>query len=107
MAHDTLKLVEECTGVGELMRCGAPVRRVSYRISRFQGMHAGSGMPIPGLHKIEGAVDVTGIDDVASLVGASLSLRLEDGRSVALTLTDVDGHVLTEGHGPGRGCMCC
>lgn len=107
MQRGTLKLVERCEGIGDLMRSGALVRRVSYRIDRYQGMLEGSGMPVPGLHKVEGSVDVSGVDDAASLVGLPLTLKLEDGRSVALTLADPSGHVITEGHGPGRGCMCC
>jgi hypothetical protein len=103
MPSETLKLVEECTGEGELLRRGEILGRVRYRISRYQGMLEGSGLPVPGMHRIEGSID---LDDATGLVGASLTLRLEDGRSLPITLAE-GGRVLTEGHGPAHGCSCC
>lgn len=102
-----MKLIEECSGTGDLVRRGEPMRRVRYRISRYQGMLEGSGLPIPGLHRVEGSVDLEGPADAAALVGAALTLRLEDGRSLPITVVDTTGRVLDEGHGPGRGCSCC
>lgn len=96
-----LKLVEECCGTGNLERGGEVVRRTRYRISRYQEF-AGNGMPVPGLHRIEGSVDATGQE----LVGVPLTLRLEDGRSLAITVASAEGRVLAEGHGPSR-CCCC
>jgi hypothetical protein len=43
----------------------------------------------------------------ADLVGADVTLELEDGRSLALTVADDSGRVLAEGHGPKHGCGCC
>jgi hypothetical protein len=99
-----MKLVEECAGVGDLSGQGDVIRQVRYRISRYQGVIEHSGLPIPGLHRIEGSVDAAA--DLAPLVGESLVLRLEDGRALAITIADADGRVLSEGHGPTR-CMCC
>ena len=79
---------------------------VAYRINRYQGM-AGSGLPIPGLHRIEGTVALADVAEGAALVGADVKLDLEDGRTLALTVADEHGRVLAEGHGPGRGCSCC
>jgi hypothetical protein len=101
-----VKLVEECAGVGSIRWQDREVPEVPYRISRYQGL-AASGLPIPGLHRIEGAIALTGLTDTAALVGKNLTLKLEDGRTLALTLADADGRVLAEGHGPGRGCSCC
>ncbi|HLF09968.1 MAG TPA: hypothetical protein VJA26_02045 [Gammaproteobacteria bacterium] len=101
-----MKLVEECAGVGELISESQVFRRVRYHISRFQGM-AHSGMPIPGLHRLEGSIELHAIPHAASLVGSSLTLRLDDGRTLAITLTGEDGRVLAEGHGPRHGCSCC
>lgn len=101
-----MKLVEEYVGVGSLRCQDREVPKVPYRISRFQGM-AASGMPIPGLHRVEGAIALAGLPDAAALVGRNLTLELEDGRTLALTLADADGRVLAEGHGPGHGCSCC
>jgi hypothetical protein len=102
----TLKLVEEYAGVGSLRMQDREIAAIPYRISRFQGM-ALSGLPIPGLQRIEGTVTLTNVPDAAGLVGASITLDLEDGRSLALTVADEEGRVLAEGHGPRRGCSCC
>ena|SRR5687767_3800355 len=107
MQRGTFKLVEECSGNGALMQDGAVLRGVRYRINRYQGMLEGSGMPIPGLHRIEGAIDLEQDDEGAPRVGASLTLRMEDGRTLAVTLADRSGRILAEGHGPSGGCSCC
>jgi hypothetical protein len=99
-----MKLVEEYAGVGHLSAGGENVQHVRYRISRYQGFVEHSGLPIPGLHRIEGSVDTAA--DLAPLVGRSLTLRLEDGRTLAITIATADGRVLAEGHGPMR-CLCC
>lgn len=101
-----MKLIEERAGVGDLMRQGQVLRQVRYQISRFQGMMEGSGMPIPGLHRIEGSIDYDASRDPGDWVGSALMLKLEDGRTLGITLADRDGRVLTEGHGP-TGCLCC
>jgi hypothetical protein len=101
-----LKLVEQYAGVGSV-RCGdRTLAAIPYRISRFQGM-ALSGLPIPGLHRIEGTLALANVPAAAELVGANVTLELEDGRSLALTVADHNGRVLAEGHGPGHGCGCC
>ena len=91
--------------MGELFQDGTVLRRVRYSIARYQGFLVGSGMPIPGLHRIEGSTDYEVTD--ASLVGRPLTLRLEDGRTIGVTLAARDGRILSEGHGPGGGCQCC
>ena len=101
-----LKLVEEFAGVGAVRWQDRKVLKVAYSVSRYQGM-AVSGLPIPGLHRVEGTVALAGLADIATLVGRSLTLELEDGRTLALTLADTTGRVLAEGHGPGHGCSCC
>ena len=100
-----MKLVEELSGVGELSWRGETFRDVSYSISRFQAMTSG-GLPVPGLHRIEGQLGIEAIEDAAALAEASVSLKLEDGRTMSLTVVDHEGHVLAEGHGPSK-CMCC
>ena len=101
-----MKLVEEYAGVGSLRIRDRNLGAVPYRISRFQGM-AISGLPIPGLHRIEGTLALASLAEAGNLVGADVTLELEDGRSLALTVADDSGRVLAEGHGPGRGCGCC
>jgi len=99
-----MKLVEEYAGVGDLSAKEAVIPQVRYRISRYQGFVEHSGLPIPGVHRIEGSVETTA--DLEPLVGASMTLRLEDGRAIAITIADTNGRVLAEGHGPSR-CLCC
>ena len=101
-----MKLVEEYAGVGSLRWRDRTIRTIPYRISRFQGM-ALSGLPIPGVHRIEGTVELANVPDAAALVGSAIALDLEDGRTLALTIADEHGRVLAEGHGPRHGCGCC
>lgn len=101
-----LKLVEEYSGVGGMQCHGQRFARVPYRISRFQGM-APNGLPIPGLQRLEGTIELAEVPEAEGFVGSSLTLELEDGRKLALTLADSSGRVLAEGHGPRHGCSCC
>jgi len=102
--HATFKLVEQLSGTGDLEDRGIVLRQVRYSVARYQGMLVGSGMPIPGLHRIEGSTDFD-VTDV-SLIGRPLTLRLEDGRALGVILAARDGRLLSEGHGPSR-CLCC
>src|SRR6186997_2049896 len=101
-----MKLVEESAGLGELAQNGQALRQVRYSISRFQGFMEGSGLPIPGLYRIEGSIDFDATKDSPNWIDAPLTLRLEDGRSLQITIVDNSGRVLSEGHGPLK-CMCC
>ena len=101
-----MKLVEESSGDGELLSNGELLRRVKYRVSRFQGMSEGSGLPIPGLLRVEGAIDFDPGKDPQDWIGAALALRLQDGRVLGITLMDDTGRILREGHGPSK-CQCC
>lgn len=104
MQHAVYKLVEELTGTGDLEDRGIVLGQVRYSVARYQGMLVGSGMPIPGVHRIEGSTDFD-VTDV-SLIGKPLTLRLEDGRALGVILAARDGRLLSEGHGPSR-CLCC
>ena len=101
-----MQLVEQFSGVGGLKCRGESFAGVRYRINRFQGL-APNGLPVPGLHRIEGTLELDGVADAAALVGSSITLELEDGRTLPLTLADAHGRVLAEGHGPKHGCSCC
>jgi hypothetical protein len=101
-----VKLVEHYAGIGELRWQDRSFGQIPYRIDRYQGVTTG-GMPVPGLHRIEGAVELGAVQDAVRRVGSNVTLALEDGRTLALTLADAEGRVLAEGHGPGRGCSCC
>ena len=108
MAGATFKLVEECSGTGDLVHREMPLR-VRYRLDRYQGMMAGSGMPIPGLHRIVGSIAMSSEQAAVppELVGENVRLTLADGRGMRITVVDETGSILAEGHGPGRGCSCC
>ena len=99
-----MKLVEEYAGVGDLTTKDESIPQVRYRIARYQGFVDHSGLPVPGVHRIEGSVDTEA--NLAPLIGQPLTLRLEDGRAIAITIADTSGRVLAEGHGPSR-CLCC
>ncbi|HEX7080139.1 MAG TPA: hypothetical protein VF329_03920 [Gammaproteobacteria bacterium] len=104
-ARGPFTLVEECAGVGDVHWRGRVFAGIAYEIARFQGMLP-SGLPVPGVHRLEGKVSLDGVPERRELVGSVLTLRLEDGRSLNLTLVADDGSVLAEGHGPSR-CTCC
>jgi hypothetical protein len=106
-----MRLIEESAGLGSLTRnTASPVSiEVRYRISRYQGFMEGSGLPIPGLYRIEGGIELDSQTDSSawpSFIDAPVTLRLEDGRSLQITVADSSGRVLSEGHGPMK-CMCC
>jgi hypothetical protein len=99
-----MKAVEEYAGEGELSWMGGS-QAVGYRLTRLQGM-AANGLPVPGLFRIEGDLDLRGAPIPYSVVGSMVMLKLDDGRSMRITLTTPEGRVLSEGHGPSR-CLCC
>jgi hypothetical protein len=101
-----MKLVEECSGRGELLRGEKPLGQFQYSIRRYQGITESSGLPIPGLFRTEGSIDLCSAPEAASCIDTPLTLRLEDGRSLGIVLTDTSGRVLSEGHGPSK-CLCC
>jgi hypothetical protein len=101
-----LRLVEETSGAGVLERRGAPVGAVTYAIARYLGVVEGSGLPIPGLHSIDGRIAAQPGTDLTGLVGAYLTLTLADGRAFGVSLLDADGRIGTEARHP-VGCGCC
>jgi hypothetical protein len=102
VALDIINILE---GQGEMHWRGQVFERVRYELKRIQRV-TGGGMPVPGLHRIEGRVDLEGLGLDGDIEGASIALRLDDGRTMNLTITDAAGNVLAEGHGPSK-CGCC
>jgi hypothetical protein len=101
-----MKLVEESSGTGQLMLNDVALRHVQYYVRRFQGIVEATGMPVPGLHRIEGKIDFDAATDPPEWIGVPLRLRLETGSVLGIMLVDTSGRILTEGHGPSR-CLCC
>ena len=101
-----MKLVENGSGLGELSRDRHILRQVRYQIQRYQGIMEGSGLPIPGLFRLEGSIDFDPARDPSDWINTPLVLKLEDGSSLGINLVDKTGRILTEGHGPLK-CMCC
>jgi hypothetical protein len=101
-----VKLVERCSGVGDLMRHDQVIRRVRYEFSVFQGMVPQSGLPIPGQRTLTGSIDFVPAAESIDLVGPVLTLKLEDGRHVGITLTGEGGAIAEGRHGTGA-CLCC
>src|SRR5262249_20304746 len=83
-----MKLIEQNSGVGDLMLNGEKLRQVSYHLTRYQGVVAGSGLPIPGLHRVEGSIDFDPTKDSLDWIGMPLSLKLDDGRVLRITVVD-------------------
>jgi hypothetical protein len=101
-----MKLVEEGAGLGTLLQNGNILRNVRYEIRRYQGVMEGSGLPIPGLFRIDGAIDFDSATDSPAWINVPLTLRLDDGRAIGVVVADTTGRLLSEGHGPLK-CMCC
>jgi hypothetical protein len=101
-----LKLIDEHSGTGELSRKTEVLGPVRYTIAQYQGFTDGSGMPVPGVFRVEGSLDFGESRVPADLVGVHLTLRLENGRALRIMLTGTDGRILNEGNGP-IGCSCC
>jgi hypothetical protein len=94
--------LEQCTGIGDLIRNHQVIGRVRYAFSVYQGTLGEGGLPVPGLRTIEGSIDLP--ESSADLVGADLTLKLEDGRHLGITLNDTNGSI---SHRAGRPCSCC
>ena len=98
-----VKLVEQCSGTGDLIQDDRVVLQVRYEFSVFQGMLGESGLPIPGQRTLTGCID---FDPTSDLVGTVLTLKLEDGRYFGIKLTGEGGGIQEGRHGHGA-CLCC
>jgi len=101
-----MKLVEQSSGRGELLRGVQSLREVTYTIRRYQGVNEGSGLPIPGLFRTEGSIDLGSAPESSEWLDIPLTLRLSDGRALGIVVVDQSGRILSEGHGPMK-CLCC
>jgi hypothetical protein len=102
---DRYRKVETREGIGTVHCAGQSYANVRYGISRFQGMTR-AGLPVPGVHRLEGQLVFESREAMNALVGSDLALHLDDGSVMKLELLDDEGRVVAHGHGPGR-CLCC
>jgi len=65
----------------------------------------GNGMPNPLERTVEGSIDVAD-EGAGDLVGTNLTLRLEDGRRIGVTIADESGTILQRA-ACTTGCSCC
>ena len=100
-----VKMVEETSGMGELLLKSLVLRRVRYQIKVFQGMY-GNGMPNPMQRTVEGSIEVGAEEGAGDLVGVDLTLRLEDGRRIGVTIAD-DAGTIHQRPACTTGCSCC
>jgi len=100
-----VRLVEESSGDGELLLKSLVLRQVRYRIKVFQGMF-GNGLPNPAQRTVEGSIDFGGDGAASDLIGTNLTLQLQDGRKIGITISDETGAIHTR---PActTGCSCC
>ena len=100
-----VKLVEESTGTGDLLLRSMVLRQVRYDIKVFQGMFP-NGLPNPAQRTVEGSLDFGGDTAGGDLVGANLTLQLQDGRHIGIVISDDAGTIHTR---PActTGCSCC
>ena len=95
-------LVEESSGDGELLLKSRVLGPVRYEIKVFQGLFA-NGMPNPTQRMVEGSL---GGSDLAGLVGLNLTLQLQDGRKIGITISD-EGGTIHQRPSCTTGCSCC
>jgi hypothetical protein len=100
-----VKLMEESSGTGELLLKSHVLGPVRYQIKVFQGMFP-NGLPNPLQRSVEGSVELGGGSGAGDLVGARLTLRLEDGRKIGITISDADGAIVHRATCT-TACGCC
>ena len=87
------RAVETLVGVGALRGGDVLLREVPYRLTRW--VDDVVAPPGAAYDALEGTIDITGLAEATVLAGVDdLTLWLEDGRGVAITLTSSGGHVV-------------
>jgi hypothetical protein len=103
-----MEIVKNAAGVGDLFHNESLLGQVRYALSIFQQTLGPGGFPVPGLERLEGSIDLGRDINVQPLVGHELALKLDDGRVLALVLTDAAGRVASSAPAlQRRGCSCC
>ena len=88
------RLLEQRTGVGEILAGETSLREASYEISVWVEDSA----PADRRVTLSGHIDLQGISEAVVLAGAQqLTLRLEDGRLFPFELTGTGGSIVSRG----------
>jgi hypothetical protein len=83
---------EVLTGVGDVYAGDQLLRRTHYRLEVSQDEDRGAESQRPAA--IEGSIDITGMGEAVVLAGArDLTLCLEDGRRLPVTLVSTAGRI--------------
>jgi len=103
-----MEIVKQASGVGDLFDHDSRIGTVRYTLSIYQHTLGPGGLPVPGLERLEGSIDVGGAISAEPLVGRTLALKLADGRVLAIVLADAEGRVTScAPTAYGCGCGCC
>ncbi len=95
----TRRLLESLSGVGEVYAGDVLLRTTPYELSLWSDDQS----PAPGDDpaaptSVEGHIDITGIAEAVVLAGPdTLTLRLQDGRRMAIKLTTSRGAIVGRG----------
>lgn len=95
----TRRLLESLSGVGEVYAGDVLLRTTPYELSLW----ADDQSPAPGDDpaaptSVDGHIDITGIAEAVVLAGPdTLTLRLQDGRRMAIKLTTSRGAIVGRG----------
>ena len=93
------RIIEALNGIGDIYAGEVLLRRTPYRLSLWSDADPPAGGESPDDRvNIDGHIDITGIEEAIVLAGPnSLTLRLEDGRRLAFSLTSTNGRVVGRG----------
>jgi hypothetical protein len=96
-----MRLVEQLSGTGELIRNHQVLQQARYSIRVYQKMLDGHpDQPMLDTLRIEGTLDSEYLRDTLGMVGEEFTLRLNDGRCLDITVLDHRGKIAGRGRGP-------
>jgi hypothetical protein len=95
------RLVEQPTDDGDLFEGSVRLGRVHYHLSVYQHFSDLDTLSVPPNLEVEGRLVALESLDLADLFhrGCELTLRLADGRTLDLSMTDGQGRILSTGRG--------
>jgi hypothetical protein len=93
------RMIEALSGIGDIYAGEVLLRRTQYSLSLWsEAEPPAGGEGANDRVNIDGNIDITGIAEAIVLAGPnSLTLRLEDGRRLAFSLTSAYGRIVGRG----------